>query len=96
MRNHSPPFWQQEPKKERATKPKITMKEEDDAEQRNDAPSEMQSVLPQTDLGEEHFLKDPGAEDEKRIDPDPPGREAGQTAHDHQSILHLLLHLLET
>jgi hypothetical protein len=42
------------------------------------------------------FLKDPGAEDEKRIDPDPPGGEAGQTAHDHQSILHLLLHLLAT
>jgi hypothetical protein len=50
----------------------------------------MQSVLPQTDLGEDSFLKDPGAEDEKRIDPDPPGGEAGQTAHDHQSILHLL------
>jgi hypothetical protein len=52
----------------------------------------MQSVLPQIDLGEEHFLKDSRVEDEKRIDSDPPSGEAGQTAHDHHSILHLLLH----
>jgi hypothetical protein len=31
----------------------------------------LQSVLPQTELGEDSFLKDPGAEDKKRIDPDP-------------------------
>jgi hypothetical protein len=72
------------------------MKAEDDAEQRNDVPGERQSVLPQTDPGEEHFLKDPGAEDETRIDPDPLGREAGQTTHDHQSMLLLLLHRLLT
>jgi hypothetical protein len=51
----------------------------------------MRSVLPQTDPGEEHFQKDPGAEGERMIDLDPLGREAGQTARDHQSMLLLLL-----
>jgi hypothetical protein len=38
-------FGNKNQKKERDTKPKITTKE-DDAEQRNDVPGEMQSVLP--------------------------------------------------
>jgi hypothetical protein len=36
---------------------------------------------------------DPGVEDMKKIDPDPPGGEEGHTAHDHQNILSLLIHL---
>jgi hypothetical protein len=68
--------------------PRITTEEEED--QRTDAPGELQSVLPQTELGEDGCPKDPRAEDKKRIDPDPLGGEAGQTAHDHQRILHLL------
>ena len=68
----------------------ITSGEEDDEEQRGGAPGERQSVLPQTDPGEEHCQKDPGAEGEKMIGPDPRDTEAGQTAHDHQNKLLLL------
>jgi hypothetical protein len=50
----------------------------------------------QTNPGEEHFQKDPGAEGERMIDPDPHGREAGQTARDHQSRLLLLRRRLLT
>jgi hypothetical protein len=73
----SPPFWQQEPKRERDANPKITSWEEADEEQRSGAPGERQSVLPQTDPGEEHYQKDPGAEGERMIGPDPRDREAG-------------------
>jgi hypothetical protein len=92
----SPPFWQQEPKRERETSPRITGWEEDDEEQRGGAPGERQSVLPQSDPREEHCQKDPGAEGERMIGPDPRDTEAGQTAHDHQNKLLLLLrrHLL--
>jgi hypothetical protein len=86
----SPPFWQQEPKRERNANPRITSWEEDDEEQRGGAPGERQSVLPQTDPGEEHCQKDPGAEGERMIAPDPRDTEAGQTAHDHQNKLLLL------
>jgi hypothetical protein len=70
--------------------PEITSWEEDDEEQRGGAPGERQSVLPQTDPGEEHCQKDPGAEGEKMIAPDPRDTEAGQTTHDHQNKLLLL------
>jgi hypothetical protein len=86
----SPPFWQQEPKRERDASPRITSWEDDDEEQRSGAPGERQSVPPQTDPGEEHCQKDPGAEGERTIGPDPRDTEAGQTAHDHQNKLLLL------
>jgi hypothetical protein len=38
--------------------PRITTEEEED--QRTDAPGELQSVLPQTELGEDSCPKDPG------------------------------------
>jgi hypothetical protein len=46
-------------------------------DQRIELPSLPQSFLPQAELGEDSFLKDPGEEDMKRIDPDPPGGGGG-------------------
>jgi hypothetical protein len=76
--------------RERDANPKITSWEEADEEQRGGAPGERKSVLPQTDPGEEHCQKDPGAEGERTIGPDPRDTEAGQTAHVHQNKLLLL------
>jgi hypothetical protein len=77
--------------RERDANPEITSWEEADEEQRGGAPGERQSVLPQTDPGEEHCQKDPRAEGERMIGPDPRDREARQTAHDHQNkLLHHL------
>jgi hypothetical protein len=73
-------------KRERDANPMITNWEEDDEEQRGGAPG--QSVPPQT---EEHCQKDPRAEGKRTIGPDPRDMEAGQTAHDHQNKLLLLL-----
>jgi hypothetical protein len=46
-------------KRERDANPTITSWKEDE-EQRGGSPGERQSVLPQTDPGEEHCQKDPG------------------------------------
>jgi hypothetical protein len=48
--------------------------------------------------GHQEWVPDPGreAEGERMIDPDPHGREAGQTARDHQRRLLLLLRRLLT
>jgi hypothetical protein len=84
------PLFGNKNQKERDANPKITSWEEADEEQRGGAPGERQSVLPQTDPGEEHCQKDPRAEGERMIGMDPRDTEAGQTAHDHQNKLLLL------
>jgi hypothetical protein len=68
----SPPFWQQEPKRERkSADPMITSGEEDDEERRSGAPGRRQSVPLQTGPEEEHCQTGPRAEDKRTIGPDP-------------------------